>query len=329
MSLSVSHLKCSGKELQRVLEGVEEVGPKVGEVNSWPRQIYLSFWISLAFFTIATAIWLPGYLDDESPGSGYKLTDKSRPSLDESLVSSASTHFPVRPFLDEGPSSGGPVRESVPGTKPSGAPGGLPQRVVPGVNRDPVRPTQSNDRANVTKRAWVLQQATVFAAPRTTAQAIGTVERGTRVRWARQAAQGWEELIMRDGRSVYMQTGYLSFTSPQAQAAKFTRTDRSDEVDVGALPPAVDSFLANLGRGDVLRASTHLSPAAPTLEDNSLGALTPFLGASSPRVDRIETGRGRADRLVTVGDRNDPSIRVVTTWQWSSRQGRWLLLDWR
>ncbi len=299
-------------------------------MSSWPRQIYIAFWMSLIFFTVVTAIWLPGYLDDSS-GSGYQLTDKSRPDLDQSLVQAVSTHFPVRAFDSQAaPPSTEPVRQAIPGSEPTAAPG-LPERVVPGVSRQPQpgNPQTEGDAPRVTKRAWVTRRSSVYQAPETTAQLVGTVEPGTRVRWAATVGEGWEEVLMRDGRSVYLQAGALSFNSPESEAAKFQPAREVEEVDVNALPEAVNAFVASLGRGDVLRASTYLAPTAPTLDEASLGALAPLVSAADPRLDRIETGPGRADRVAVIGDRNDPNLRVFTTWQWSARQGRWLLLNWR
>lgn len=277
------------------------------------------------------ALWLPGYLDESSDG-GYQLTDKSRPNLEASLVEAVSTHFPVRAFDgSSGARTTQPTRQAAPGTEPVQTSPGLPQRVVPGVSRVPSQSPSSPNSATtskVTKRAWVTQQASVYSAPMTTANTIGTVEAGTRVRWAAQVGQGWEEIVMRDGRSVYMQAGTLSFTSPEAQAAKFNPPRHREEVDLAALPGAVNAFLANLSTGNILRASTHLAPTAPALEDDSLGALAPLVGGN-PRLDRIESGPGRADRVVVIGDRGEPNLRVSTTWQWSSRQARWLLLGWR
>lgn len=284
--------------------------------------------MSLIFFTVVTAIWLPGYLDDSS-GSGYQLTDKSRPNLDESLVKAVSTHFPVRPFSDEAaPQSQEPVRQVVPGTESTP---GLPTRVVPGVSREPETPgrTGQEEPSRVTRRAWVTRRASVYIAPETTAQLVGTVEPGTRVRWASTVGQGWDEVLMRDGRSVYLQSGNLSFDSPETEASKFEPRRDVEEVDVNALPDAVNAFLESLGRGDVLRASTHLAPTAPTLDESTLGAFAPLVAGGSPRLDRIETGPGQADRVAVIGDRNDPNLRIFTTWQWSARQGRWLLLNWR
>ena len=273
-------------------------------------------------------MWLPGYLDqDDDPG--YKLTEKTRPGLEESVIKMASTRFPVRPFegSSAAPVNSGPVRQAIPGSEPQPVSTTSPER--PDL---PVREPDAGQQqpARVTKRAWVVQRASVFQAPQTTSAVVGTVEVGTRVRWVASAGGGWEELVMRDGRSVYMQSSAISFISPTQQSGKFQPNRNSQEVDVSALPVAVERFLGSLSSGDVLRASTHLSPTAPALQDDSLGALTRLVNSQTqPRLDRIEPGRSPADRVVIVIDTADPSIRVRTTWQWSTRQARWLLMEWR
>jgi hypothetical protein len=185
--------------------------------------------------------------------------------------------------------------------------------------------------APATSRVRVLVNAPVYESPRTTAKVLGTVAAGTQVRWLQTAQPGWEEIVLRDGRSVYMPSNTLnvgggSEPAPVTQPSGETGKDQS----LSLLPATVDGFLSTLQGGDLLRAGTYLSPQAPTLEEPDLGVWGALVGPQADaKVTRMEPvpGRGSDWRSVLVMDQVS-GVQVQTVWEWSPLQQRWLLAGW-
>jgi hypothetical protein len=288
------------------------------------------FWVTLIGGTLLAAVLLPRLLDS-SQQQGYREIDgQGKPSLAlaEPITSSVSTRFPVRPFND-GSSTQPPPREAFPGmeaspeTRPTAA-AGLPQRDVPD---RPVQPP----RELVTSRVRVVVSASVYESPRTTARVLGTVAPDTQVRWVKTVAPGWEEILLRDGRSVYMQSNSLSVGTAQPVGGGDRPGDPRGKGDTLALlPSTVDSFLETLRQGDLLRASTYLSATAPRLEEPDLGIWADLIGPqANGRMARMEPLSGRGDdwRSVLVID-SASGVQVHTVWGWDRGQDRWLLAGW-
>jgi hypothetical protein len=305
--------------------------PNLGRVSSWPRKIYLLFWLSLISLTGLAAFLVPRILDS-SQEQGYREIDgQGRPPLVQPLTGSVATRFPVRPFTDASPA--GPEREAFPGQQPtpSAQPtrvSGLPQRDVMGSGQAP----DASSPQPVTSRAKVIAQSSVYESPRTTARVLGTVEAGTQVRWLRAGEPGWEEILLRDGRTVYMQSSALNVggNSEPVPVERPSAGAGEDSTLLALLPDTVDSFLMTLRDGDLLRAGTYLTPEAPPLEEPDLGAWTALIGPQADaQVGRIEpvSGRGAEWRSVLVLDQTN-GVHVQTTWQWSASQERWLLTGW-
>lgn len=303
--------------------------PNLSGVSSWPRKIYLLFWLTLICGTGLAAVVIPRILDS-SQEQGYREIDgQGRPPIAEVLSGDVATSFPVRPFVEE-VASENPDREAFPGMRstPSAQPtSGLPQRdVMSGV------PAATPGRDAVTSRVRVVQNASVFESPRTTARVLGTVAPGTQVRWSRTVESGWEEILLNDGRSVYMQSATLSIGAAAEPVPVENPSNSGDESSqaVAQLPTTVESFLGTLRDGDLLRAATHLAAEAPPLDQPDLGVWAPLVGPQADaHVLRMESvpGRGLDWRSVTVLDQTN-GAQVLTTWQWDAGQERWLLSGW-
>ncbi len=292
--------------------------------------------MTLIVLTGLAAFLVPMFLD-QSQEQGYReIEGQGKPPITRTLGGDVATRFPVRPFLEESQTTevktDTPERQAFPNaTDPSpkapqdrAEPNGLPQREVV-VSKVP---GESPAGDVVTTRAWVARDSSVFLEPKTTASVLGSVATGTQVRWVQQVEQGWEEILLKDGRRVYMATSSLRFksedsaTNPQEEAS-----------DVSVLPGTVDNLLATLRDGDLLRAETYLTTDAPGFEGQSSGAWSEFIGAEARgRVGRIEPVDGEAgeSRAVLITDENDNGTRVdlQTVWRWDSRQARWLLSRW-
>lgn len=300
---------------------------------SWSKKIYLSFWLSLLFFTAIAALWLPGLLDQGKNESIKGLEAAPKFNFSEADLSQVVTRFPTRPFLEKAPNPEPvPVRtpfdEFTPAENTASS-GGLPTRFVPGVEN-----TTSTMDERVTTRAYLRANSSVYAQAQTTAAVLGRVGDQTKVRWLDKAGEGWEEILLKDGRSAFVQSTDLSFSadSRDPQENSFTnQRDTDSGPDIAKLPGTVESFLATLSSNDLLRAETYLSPLASGLDRENLGSLTPYAG-SSPlgRVLRIELVPGdrsgyRLARLV-YGDSMD--FEAATLWEWDQSQQRWLLVRW-
>lgn len=300
-------------------------------MSSWPRKIYLLFWVTLISLTCLAAVLLPRLLDS-SREQGYRdIAGQGRPPLlSQPSSSSVSTRFPVRPWRDESGESEPPARQPFPSASETAndrpeRPSGLPQRDVLAD-----KPAAGNPaREAVTSRLRINQDASVYESPKTTARVLGTVAAGTQVRWLKSLEAGWEEILLNDGRSVYLQSHVLSFGGgserPNAGAG-------ASQAEIASLLPAtVESYLASLRDGDLLRASTYLAAEAPPLEEPELGVWGALVGPDSDaRIDRMEpvAERGADWRSVLVLDQTN-GIHILTTWQWDLRQGRWLLANWQ
>lgn len=311
----------------RVREGFGLTRPNLGGVSSWPRKIYLLFWLTLICGTGLGAFLIPRILDG-SQEQGYREIDgQGRPPMAEVLSGDVSTRFPVRPFVESVPSEN-PGREAFPGmrsTPSAERTPGLPQRdVMSGV------PAATPGRDPVTSRVRVVQNASVYESPRTTARVLGTVAPGTQVRWSRTVEPGWEEILLNDGRSVYMQSATLSIGGA-AEPVPVENPPAGDSSEfVAQLPTTVESFLGTLRDGELLRAGTYLAAEAPPLDQPDLGVWAALVGPQADaHVLRMEsvTGRGSDWRSVTVLDQAN-GVQILTTWKWEAGQERWLLAGW-
>lgn len=305
--------------------------PNLGGVGSWSRKIYLLFWLSLIGGTGLAVFIIPRVLDSAQEQGYREIDGQGRPPLERSSrLGSVATRFPVRPILDdltaEPPSdSSRPERQAFPSSSgtPGSGPVGLPQRDV---DRQP--DSNQAGQETVTSRARVVRSGSVYESPRTTARVLGTVSPGTQVRWVRTVEPGWEEILLRDGRLVYMLSQTLSTSGDRVVSS--SESDSGGDDSLSLLPSTVDDFLANLRDGDFLRASTYLAPTAAAIEEPDLGVWSTFVGADSgARVGRIEpvTGRGPEWRSVLLLG-NAPEAQILTTWEWDSRQERWLMANW-
>lgn len=297
-------------------------------MSSWPRKIYLLFWLALIGGTALAAFLLPRLLDSSQQQGYRELDGQGKPPMAEPLASNLSTRFPVRPFTDADSPSQEPARQAfprmspTPGTSVTSAPG-MPQRDVP---TGPVRPP----REQVTSRARVVLNASVYERPRTTARVLGTVAPDTQVRWVKTVEPGWEEILLRDGRSVYMQSNTLHLGGAQPLPGERPGDPEAEAEALAVLPRTVDSFLEALRRGDLLRASTYLSSTAPRLEEPDLGVWSALMGPQAEgQMARMEdvAGRGPDWRSVLVLDQAN-GVAVQTVWKWEASQERWLLTGW-
>lgn len=303
-------------------------------MGSWSRKIYLSFWVSLAFFTVIAVVWVPRFLDEGKGDSVKELQPAPKASTDAQVSAGSDTRFPTRAFASSVSSSGqGPLpsrdvdSQSQPEEDSNGGTGGLPSRTVPGVDNGQA----ISDR--VTTRAYLQANSSVFLRPQTTAQVLGRVGSLTKVRWLDKAGEGWEEILLKDGRSAYVQSKDLSFTSEvttQAQSGGFdNRPSQRSQADLGTLPQTVERFLSYLSANDVLRAETYLSPQAPNLSESTLSTLGPYAGAPSEgRVLRIEGGSHPSERTVRIVFGPGMEHETLTVWEWDAGQKRWLLKTW-
>lgn len=288
----------------------------------------------MVFLTLIASVWLPKYLE-QSEGNSLKGLEPA-PSLDveDAQMAGVVTRFPTRAFrsqpalpsriVEDDPDAAG-VGETV--TEDS-ATGGLPSRAVPGVNEGQT----VGDR--VTTRAYLRGNSSVFAQPQTTAAVLGRVGTLTKVRWLAKAGEGWEEILLKDGRSAYVQSDDLSFSSDTWSTRKTgfdSQRTSGLEPDLATLPGTVETFLEQLSRGDLLRAETYLSPLATRLDDSSLSALTPYFGSSAEgRVLRIELVSGSREtyRRVRIVYGTEMAHEVSTLWEWDPAQQRWMLVKW-
>lgn len=295
-------------------------------MSSWRRQINLLFWLGLAAGTVVLAVWLPGYLDSSKENSYRELPESGKPAMEVAARSRASTRFPTRAFSASA-SQAQPAQQTSPSTNDPDSSGGLPQRTVPGV--------EGNSRdvgERMTTRAWVKQTSNVHSSPQTTSTVLGRIDAGTQVRWLANSGEGWEEILLKDGRSAFLQSSAMSFTS--VSGGGLSGMGRSTElsgasVDIATLATTVESFLQTLSQSDLLRAETYLSPSAPELNEAALGALIPLLGGRG-RLLRMEPFSGHEDgmRSVLLVNGDDLSSQIQTVWEWDRGQGRWLLLRW-
>ncbi len=309
------------------------IQPNLGEVGSWSRKIYLLFWLSLIGGTGLAVFIIPRVLDSAQEQGYREIDGQGRPPLERSSsLASAATKFPVRPILDDlgaklPADSRRPERQAFPSSSgtPGDSPAGLPQR-------DVERRPDSNQagQETVTSRARVVRSGSVYESPRTTARVLGTVSPGTQVRWVRTVEPGWEEILLRDGRLVYMLSQTISARGERVVSGSESGSGEGGDDSLSLLPSTVDDFLANLRDGDFLRASTYLAPTAAAIEEPDLGVWSTLVGPDSgARVGRIEpiSGRGPQWRSVLLlGDAE--GAQVLTTWEWNSRQERWLMANW-
>jgi hypothetical protein len=299
-------------------------------MGSWSRKIYLSFWLSLAFVTVLAVVLVPKYLEQPE---GETLKDlQAAPKIGSSgqELSSLGTRFPTRP-LDQSPQRTTTSPSSGQGSSGSAetgiGPAGLPSRVVPGMEME------SPVSERVTTRAYLQSDSSVYAQPQTTAEVLGRVGETTTVRWLNKAGEDWEEILLKDGRSAYVQSRDLSFSSQSTtQPASFpSRRDQGGEPDMNTLPTTVESFLTHLSANDLLRAETFLSPSARRLDSSDLGSLSPYAGAPPlGRVLRIEADEQGLNTRRTVRIVFGPDLEheTATTWEWDVSQQRWLLENW-
>ncbi|MFA5509152.1 MAG: SH3 domain-containing protein [Vulcanimicrobiota bacterium] len=299
-------------------------------MGSWSKKIYLSFWITLVFVTVVGALWLPQILDQGKESSIKELEAAPQLDFSDEAMGQVVTRFPTRPFLDS--STNRPTQPPPPQDAPAvpsasttaSGPGGLPTRHVPGVSGGEA----IGDR--VTTRAYLRGNSSVFSQPQTTAKILGRVGTQTKVRWLASAGEGWEEILLKDGRSAYVQSPDLSFSADAPGNAVVSQT-AGDGPDVNALPATVESFLELLSRQDLLRAETLLSPQAPRLAPEALGPLSPYVGAPPEgrvhRIEQIGGGQG-GHRRVRVVYGPDLLHEASTLWEWDRSQGRWMLVSW-
>lgn len=308
-------------------------------MSSWPRKIYLLFWVALIGLTGLAAVVIPRLLDSAHEQGYREIDGQGRPPVTSRPLATArlDTSFPTRPFdaTAEGSASPQPARqEEAPSRqpfptekddRPDRAPRGpgLPQREVGSA------PAQDGRGQGVTSRVRVVENSSVYESPRTTARVLGTVPPGTVVRWLKSAESGWEEIVLSDGRSVYMLSSTLALGGGGSAPPAGSRAESDSDI-MERLPGTVDSFLSTLRDGDLTRASTYLSASAPLLEEPNLGAWGPMIGPESDaRLDRMEpvSGRGQEWRSVLVLDQSN-GARVQTVWSWDAEQQRWLLAEW-
>lgn len=307
----------------------------IHRMDSVSRKIFLSLALTLAFLTAIAVVWLPRFLEQsENPIKELDAAPKI-PFSDEE-VGKAVTRFPTRamvasttanPSISEAPNQS--PEPSTPRELPGqSAGGGLPSREVPGVQD--TEPT--SDR--VTTRAYLRENASVFARPNMTAEVLGTVGSRTTVRWLAAAGEGWEEILLKNGSSGYVLSGDLSFSADTSTARPTgfeAQANRGSGPNLSTLPGTVESFLATISANDIARAETYLSPVASHLDATNLGGLTPYTGAPpAGRVLRIETVAGDRDSyrrvMLVYGDKMEHQL--ATVWEWDVSQQRWMLVRW-
>lgn len=300
---------------------------------SWSKKIYLSFWITLLVLT-GVAIWgIPQLLDQSGEASIKSLDGAPSAPSGQEIVGHRSTRFPTRPFLSSSGAGSLPQRDPDPepvserasdseSASETAPPVGLPSRAVPGVEE------QRGLDERVTTRAYLAADSSVYSRPQTTATVLGRVGSETRVRWYASASQGWEEILLKDGRSAYVQSRDLSFSSNESSSS--TRGSQS-EADLNLLPGTVESFLYSLSQTDLLRAETHLSISTEGLSPDTLGPLSPYVGtADLGRIIRVNAHPDDPSqtREVLLGYGSDLEHEVTTVWGWSQQQRRWMLTGW-
>ena len=298
-------------------------------MGSRSQKIYLSLVLSLVFFTALASVWLPRFLEQSEGTSLKELEPAPKVSFSDGEFVPISTRFPTRAFPEAsmGSDQGGEPslqQNSAAGTSS----GGMPSRDVPGVDQG----AAVGDR--VTTRAYLQSNSAVFSRPQTTAKVLGRVGQQTKVRWLAKMGDGWEEILLKDGRSAYVQSEALSFSanSDQTHRTGFDFNHQQDSgPDASILPGTVESFLRNLSENDLLRAETFLSPLASRLETGSLSGLSPYVGVPSlGRVLRIElVGAGRSNHRrtrIVYGPKMEHE--VATIWEWDAGQRRWMLVRW-
>lgn len=303
-------------------------------MDSFTRKITLSLFLSLVFFTLVASVWLPKYLE-QSEGNAIKgLEPAPKVDVGDGTLAGVVTRFPTRPFQSR-PKLPSRIAEDVSTDSttdgdPQGSSGlgGLPTRSVPGVNdSEPV-----GDR--VTTRAYLRSNSSVFARPQTTAAVLGRVGTLTKVRWLAKAGENWEEILLKDGRSAYVQSDNMSFSSDTWSTHKTgfdSQQKNSRDPDLATLPGTVETFLGHLSSGDLLRAETYLSPLATRLDNATLSSLAPYVGAPALgrvlRIELVSGDRGTYRRVrIVYGDEMAHEVR--TLWEWDMSQQRWMLVRW-
>lgn len=306
-------------------------------MDSFSRKIFLSLGLTIVFLTTIGVVWLPKYLEQRD-GTPIKELD-AVPTLSQSEESgnSAVTRFPTRaiskPSSTTQSGQGSQAQDSTAREMPgqTGA-GGLPTREVPGVAESEAGDDSMGDR--VTTRAYLRANASVFSQPNMTAQVLGTVGAQTKVRWLSKSSEGWEEILLKNGGSGYVQSKDLSFSADSwnsHQSAFEAQAERGTGPDLSALPSTVETFLTNLAAGDLPRAETFLSPVARRLDSTTLSGLGPYAGAPPlGRVLRIELISGDRDtyRQVVLVYGDNMEHQTNTVWEWDVSQQRWMLMRW-
>lgn len=301
-------------------------------MGSRSGKIYLLFWVGLLALT-ALGVWVLPKVLDSSQEQGYRELDPPSRRV-SSVGGEVVTRFPVRAISRQEPLqrdrsfprqalvSPGPLTEPHEDLSESG---GLPQRQV-------VLPKEVSSTEAVTRRAQVVDDTPVYAKPKTTAAVLGMVKSGTEVRLLRTVDEAWDEILLRDGRQVYLAKGALTMSGAELteEPSKREDTDGLSNSHLVELTATTEDFLLELRRGDVARARTYLEPMAPTLEEGDLGVWVPFVRAEvSARVERIEPDPegGDLSRVVWVkAENNGASIRTI--WHWERLEGRWRLFTW-
>lgn len=295
-------------------------------LGSRSNKIYLLLWGILISITVLGVVIIPRVLDGSKEGGYHELEGQNISNLADPSV----TRFPVRPILDDDPGEETPQRQAFPELSSPDAGHsaverldssvGLPQRSRAGA-REESMPTP------VTSRVKVIRDASVYAKTLTTAEVIGTVKVGLWVRWIRTIDSQWEEIMLSDGRLVYLPEGTLALPG----SSDDSRSGSLLEPDFSELPNAASDFMAQLRRTDIVRAGTYLSASAPSLTGSNLDAWKELLGPDArPMVGRLEPPPdGSASvRVVKITDASK-GIALETVWEWDSRAGRWLLASWR
>lgn len=273
-------------------------------------------------------IWLPKYLEQSEGNPIKELEGAPSVAFSEEGSGQVVTRFPTRSFGSQSkPNNPNPETETGSEAATSTGPGGLPTRFVPGVDN-----AQSvGDR--VTTRAYLRADSSVFSRPSMTAEVLGKVDGQTKVRWLAKAGDGWEEILLKNGQSAYVQSGSMSFSADtwSTHQKGFQNSSSDNGPDAAKLPGTVESFLAHLSAADLLRAETFLSPVAPRLEQGSLGELQSYVGAPPlGRVLRIEliSGDRASYRRVRIVYGPDMLHEASTVWEWDQGQQRWMLVRW-
>lgn len=300
-------------------------------MDSISRKIFLSLALTIVFLTALAVVWLPNFLE-QSDNPIKELEAAPKIPFSEEEVGKVVTRFPTRSLASSSPNSTAPTTPSgqtsqreLPGQSSGG---GLPSREVPGAQEiEPI-----GDR--VTTRAYLRENASVFSLPNMTAEVLGTVGSPTKVRWLGKVGDGWEEILLKNGSSGYVQSRDLSFSADAestGQTAYQSQSEGKDGPDLGGLPGTVESFLANLSANDLARAETYLSPVASRLDPETLSRLSPYAGSPAlGRVLRIELVSGDRDsyRRVQLVYGDNMEHQASTVWEWDHSQKRWMLVRW-